>query len=88
MVKELLYLGVGAALLAKDRVEAKLERLVEEGKRSKEEVAHLLEEAKRRGEEEEHRFREELKRILREVIQEAGVATKEDIEELKRLIER
>jgi len=85
-MRDLLYLGIGGALLLKEKVESELQKLVERGKLSKEEAKKVLEEAKRKGEEEERKAKEELKRLLREVIEEIGVATKEDIEELKRLL--
>ncbi len=88
MLKDLLYLGLGGALLAKEKVEAELQKLVEKGKLSKEDVKKIIGEAKERGKEEEERAKEELKKLLQEVLAEAGVATKEDIEELKKLLKK
>ncbi len=82
MIKDLLYLGIGSALLAKEKVEEQLNKLVEKGKLSKEDVKKIIEEAKKRGEEEEKRAKEELKKTLKEIVQELGLATKKDIEEL------
>ncbi|NPA30243.1 MAG: hypothetical protein GXO33_08675 [Epsilonproteobacteria bacterium] len=83
MLKDLLYTGLGGALLARERVEKELEKLREKGKLSKEELEKVLDKAKARGEEEEAKAKEELKSVLKEVIDELGVATKADIEALK-----
>ena len=64
MLKDLIYLGVGSALLAKEKVEEELQKLVEKGKVSKDEVKKIVEEAKKKGEEEEKRAKEELKKLL------------------------
>jgi polyhydroxyalkanoate synthesis regulator phasin len=82
MLKDLVTLGVGSALLAKEKVEEELRKLIEKGKMSKEEAEKLMEKAKARGEEQEQALKEEIKRALREVFEEMGIATKEDIEKL------
>lgn len=83
MLKELAYLGLGGALLAKERVEEELKKLEERGKISKEEAESFINSAKERGKEEEERLKEEIKNALKEVVSELGLATKADIEELK-----
>ena len=83
MLKELFYTGIGGALLIKERVEDELKRLEEKGKLSKQESESFLQNLKLKGEEEESRFKEEIKKAIKEVIDELGIATKEDIEELK-----
>ena len=83
MLKELAYLGLGGALLAKEKVEEELKKLEEKGKISKEEAENFVNSAKERGKEEEERFKNEIKKMLKEALDELGVATKADIEELK-----
>ena len=83
MLKELFYTGIGGALLIKERVEDELKRLEEKGKLSKQERESFLQNLKLKGEEEESRFKEEIKKAIKEVIDELGIATKEDIEALK-----
>ncbi len=84
MLKDLLTLGVGGALLAKEKVEEELKELIDKGKVSKEEAQKLIDQAKAKGEEQEAALKKELKKALKEVIEEMGLATKEDIEELKK----
>lgn len=88
MLKDLFYLGLGGALLAKEKVAEELDKLIEKGKVSKEDVQNIIEQAKKKGEEEEKRARRELKKLLKEVVREMDLATKKDIEELKRLLEK
>lgn len=83
MLKELLYTGMGGALLLKERVEEELKKLEEKGKLSATDSKSFLEGLKTKGEEEEKRLKEELKTAIKEVIEELGIATKKDIEALK-----
>jgi polyhydroxyalkanoate synthesis regulator phasin len=83
MLKDILYTGLGGALLLKDRVEEGLVKLEERGKLSKDDTKQFLDDLKARGEEENEKYKEQLKEALREVIEELGLATKEDIAKLK-----
>lgn len=83
MLKELLYTGMGGALLLKEKVEEELKKLEEKGKISTTDTKTFLESLKSKGEDEEKRLKEELKAAVREVIEELGIATKQDIESLK-----
>jgi polyhydroxyalkanoate synthesis regulator phasin len=53
MLKDLIYMGLGVALLAKVKVEKELDELVEIGILTKEEAQKLIDKAKSIGEEEE-----------------------------------
>ncbi len=83
MLKELLYTGMGGALLLKEKVEEELKKLEEKGKISTTDTKSFLESLKTKGADEEKRLKEELKSAIREVIEELGIATKQDIESLK-----
>ena len=83
MIKEILYTGLGGALLLKERVEEEVEKLQEKGKLSKEDADTFIEKLKTRGEEEEKKLKAHIKEALKEVIDEMGLATKADIEALK-----
>ncbi|MBD3808985.1 MAG: hypothetical protein IE884_00445 [Sulfuricurvum sp.] len=84
MLKELLYTGIGGALLLKEKVEEELKKLEDKGKIDTSDTKTFLESLKSKGEEEERRLKEELKSAIREVIEELGIATKQDIEALKK----
>jgi len=83
MIKEMLYTGLGGALLLKERVDEEIGKLQEKGKLSKEDADKFIEKLKTRGEEEEEKFKSHIKEALKEVIEEMGLATKADIEALK-----
>lgn len=83
MIKDILYTGLGGALLLKERVDEEIEKLQERGKLSKDDATAFLEKLQTRGEEEEEKFKAQIKEALKEVIDEMGLATKEDIEALK-----
>jgi polyhydroxyalkanoate synthesis regulator phasin len=82
MLKDLIYIGLGGALLAKEKVEKELSELVDKGKLNKEEAQSFIDKAKVKGEEEEKEFNTHLKKVIRETLDEMGLATKEDIKTL------
>lgn len=88
MFKDLIYTGLGGALLVKEHVEKELEKLHEKGKLSKTELEDVLQKAKSRGEAEESDAKQELKDLLKEVVDELGLATKEDLEALKKPLKK
>jgi len=83
MLKDLIYIGLGGALLAKEKVEQELNELVEKGKLNKEEAQKFIDKAKSKGEAEEEAAKAKLKEAIKEVLDEMGIATKADIEALK-----
>ena len=82
MLKDLIAIGLGGALLAKEKVEKELSELVDKGKLNKEEAQNFIDKAKVKGEEEEKEFKAHLKEVIKETLEEMGVATKEDIKTL------
>ncbi|MCA1946387.1 MAG: hypothetical protein LDL30_14100 [Desulfovibrio sp.] len=85
--KDLLYIGLGAAYMAKDKMEDLLNDLEERGKLSREEAAKFLDDAKERAAKERSDMESSVKTALREAVAELGLATKDDVEALKKLIE-
>lgn len=83
MLREMLYTGLGGALLLKERVDEEIAKLQEKGKLSKEDADTFLEKLKTKGQEEEEKIKEQIKTALKEVVEEMGLATKADIEALK-----
>ncbi len=88
MLKDLMYISLGSALLVKEKVEKELAELVDKGKLNKEDAQKFIDDARAKGEGEEKEFRSHLKEVIRETIEEMGLATKEDIEALKKEIEK
>ncbi|TKI69355.1 hypothetical protein FCU45_07505 [Sulfurimonas crateris] len=83
MLKDLLYTGIGAAVVLKERVEAEVKKLQDEGKIKTDDAKSFLDSIEAKGKEEEQRIKEQFKSALKEVIDELGVATKADLEKLK-----
>lgn len=83
MLKELLFTGMGAGLLLKDKVEDELKKLQDDGKIKTDDAKSFLESLKDKGEQEDEKVKEKLKSTLKEIIDELGLVTKEDLEKLK-----
>ena len=83
MLKELIYTGLGGALLFKEKVEDELKKLEEKGKLDTKDIKSFMESLEEKGKESDKKFKEELKSSLKEIIDELGIATKEDLEKLK-----
>jgi len=85
-IKDLFYLGIGAAMIAKERLEEEAKEMVEKGKISKEDQKAFVEKAKAKAKAEEAEIQNKFKTAVKEVLSEMGIATKEDIEEIKTLL--
>lgn len=83
---DLLSIGMGAAYLAKDKLEGFINELEERGEINKEEASKLFNQAKERAEKEKNELDERVRAKVKEVVSELGLATKADIEELKLLL--
>ena len=83
MFKDLLYTGLGAVAVLKEKVEAEMKKLEEQGKIKTTDAKSFLESIETKGKEEEVKFKEQLKSTLKEVIDELGLATKADLEKLR-----
>ena len=83
MLKEILFTGLGGALLLKERVEEELKTLQEKGKIKTSDAKSFLESLEQKGKDEDERIKAKIKDMFKEVLDELGVATKADLEKLK-----
>jgi len=83
MLKDLIYAGIGAAVVMREKVEEEVKKLEESGKIKTTDAKSFLESIEKKGQEEQTRVKEELKSALKEVIDELGLATKADLEKMK-----
>ena len=83
MLKEILFTGLGGALLLKERVEEELKTLQEKGKFKTSDAKSFLESLEQKGKDEDERIKAKIKDMFKEVLDELGVATKADLEKLK-----
>lgn len=82
MLKDLLYAGIGAAVVMREKVEAEVKKLEESGKIKTDDAKSFMDSIEQKGKEEQTRLKEEMKSALKEAIDELGLATKEDLEKL------
>ena len=83
MLKELIFTGLGGALVLKEKIEDELKKLEEKGKLDSKDVKSFLESLEQKGKQSDEKFKAELKSTLKEIIDELGLATKEDLQKLK-----
>ena len=83
MLKELIFTGLGGALVLKEKIEDELKKLEEKGKLDTKDVKSFLESLEQKGKESDEKFKAELKSTLKEIIDELGLASKKDLEKLK-----
>ena len=83
MLRELIFTGLGGALVLKEKIEDELKKLEEKGKLDTKDVKSFLESLEQKGKESDEKFKAELKSTLKEIIDELGLATKEDLQKLK-----
>ena len=83
MLKELIFTGLGGVLVLKDKIEDELKKLEEKGKLDTKDVKGFLESLEQKGKESDEKFKAELKSTMKEIIDELGLATKEDLAKLK-----
>ena len=83
MLKELLHVGLGSVVVVKEKIEEELKILQEKGKINSTDAKSFIESITKKGEEEDEKLKAKLKEMLKEAIEELGVATKKDIEDLK-----
>ena len=83
MLKEMIFTGLGGALLLKEKVEEELKTLEEKGKIKTDDAKSFLESLEQKGKDEDERIISKIKDMFKEVLDELGVATKADLEKLK-----
>ena len=83
MLKELIFTGLGEALVLKEKIEDELKKLEDKGKIDTKDVKSFLESLEQKGKESDEKFKTELKSTLKEIIDELGLATKDDLQKLK-----
>jgi len=83
MLKDLLYAGVGIGVALKEKVEEEVQKLEDAGKIKTVDAKSLLSSIEEKGKAEEEKFKVKLKSTIKEVLDELGVVTKDDLEKFK-----
>jgi len=87
-LEQLLYLALGGVMAARERMERDSAQFREFQHQAQDNARELLESLGTRGEKQKDEVRTALRNLLREVIDDLGLATKEDLEQLKKDLER
>ena len=82
-LEQLFYAALGGALAVKEKIETNNDEIKACQEKSEEKARIFLDEMAQRGKEEKDQFKERLKDILKEVVSELNLATKDDLEKLK-----
>ncbi len=87
MLKNVLYTGLGAAFLTKEKIEDVRKELIEKGKMSQEEGKQFVDEVLRKSEKVKDQLDLWINTRVEERINQLNLATKDEIAELRRKIE-
>ncbi len=83
-LEQLFYVALGSALAVKEKIEKNSEEMKEAADKAEEQARALFNKMAERGEKEKDVFRGMLKDVLKEVVAELNLATKEDLEQLRK----
>jgi len=86
-LKNIFYIGAGAAFLTKEKLEELKTELVEKGKVTQEEGKQLIKEMLKKSEEAKNQLEQKIQETVTDQLKKRNVATGEDIAELKRQVE-
>ncbi len=87
MLKNVLYAGIGAAFLTKEKIEELKADLIEKGKLSQEEGKQFVDELLRKSEKAKDQLDLWINKRVEDRIDQLNLATKDEIAELRRKIE-
>lgn len=86
-LKNMFFIGAGAAFLTKEKLEELKTELVEKGKVTQEEGKQLIEEMFKKSEEAKNQLEQKIQDSVTDQLKKRNVATGEDIAELKSQLE-
>lgn len=87
-LEQLFYAVLGGALAVKEKIEASNEEIKAWQEKSEENARTFFDEMAQRGEQEKDQFKGMFKDILKEVVEELNLATRDDLEQLKKTLEK
>ena len=87
-MEQLLYLALGGGMAARERMKRDSSQFREFQHQAQDNARDLLDSLGTRGEKQKEEARTALRELLREAIDDLGLATKEDLEQLKKDLER
>jgi len=84
--RDFLYTLLGGALLLKDRFSDQFDDIIQKGEESKEDIKETAADTMNKAQAQKDEIEGELKSKIKTIVDELGLATKEDINELKEFI--
>jgi polyhydroxyalkanoate synthesis regulator phasin len=87
MLKNILYAGIGAAFLTKEKIEELKSELIEKGKMSQEEGKQFVDELLRKSEKAKDQLELWINKRVEDRVDQFNLATKDEVAELRRKIE-
>lgn len=85
--KDLVKFGLGAMLIAKEKIEGFVDEAIKKGQMSKDEGKKFLDDLKKEADRREKEFEKRVQKEIKNELEKIGVATKGDIELLRAEIE-
>ena len=83
-LEQLFYAVLGGALAVKEKLDNSNEEIKAWQEKSEENAREFFDEMAQRGEKEKDQFKAMFKDVLKEIVEELNLATKEDLENLKK----
>ncbi len=87
LLKNILYTGVGAAFLTRDKIEEVRAELVEKGKMTKDEGKEFVDEVLKKSDSARDQLELWLNRQVEDRVKQLNLATSDELAELRRLVE-
>ncbi|WP_321393880.1 hypothetical protein [uncultured Desulfuromusa sp.] len=87
-LEQLFFAVLGGALAVKEKIETSNEEIKNWQEKSEETARTFFDEMAQRGEKEKEQFKDMVKDILKEIIAEMNLATKDDLEKLKKELDQ
>lgn len=83
MLENVLYTALGASRMVRKNIKKELKSFEEKGLLKKDDVKSFIKKLEENGKVEDKKLKKEMKSMIKEIIDDLGIATKEDLSKLK-----
>ncbi|UCZ55461.1 hypothetical protein LGV61_06885 [Desulfurispirillum indicum] len=87
-IKDLILFGLGSALMTREKIESLVDEFARHGKMSREEARSFVDETIAKGKSEGEQLETRLRQIIKDVVHELDLVTREDLEKLREELTR
>lgn len=88
MLDKLIHSGFGAVLVLKEKIEDEVKILEKKGKIKKGDAKTFMKALEKKGKKEDIRVKKQMKSLLKELINELGLATKKDLKKMMKKLNK